>query len=359
MFNKSNLHSFWLIAGVVLAVVTLAKHASWFTSDIGLCCLLGLFLIFGHSRWKLLHRQEAPEKRGNLKKIKSTDFAKIKTHISNHLVGHGPGILTILKTLKRNMALIGEQKHLGSFLLVGPTGTGKTLFAELLADALYGDESFIKIAMNQDGMRGESIIEILLKAMKKNPYRVVLLDEIDKAREDIQASLYNFLESGQIMDPQTGEWYHCPGLVIIATTNAGSESGFETQSTDRSYELLEHVASHSSMKKALLARFEGLFWFGELSPEEIVKIGIMQVTGYYNQFGIQVNYVCPEAIIEIMKENFRFKGFGVRQMIQVVRHKSDPIIAAARANGWEEVQITFDQNGTIKPHGMTKKRAVA
>jgi ATP-dependent Clp protease ATP-binding subunit ClpC len=242
---------------------------------------------------------------------------------------------------------------------VGPTGTGKSYFAQQLAQGLYGHESLINIAMNQQGLRGEYVIEMLLNALKKDPYRVVLLDEIDKASQEVYSSLYQFMESGKIMDQHTGEWFHCPGLVIVATTNAGSESDLSGETNKNNYALMEHIAANSSMPKAFLSRFDGISWFGQLSPVDVVQIAIMQIMSYYRSNGVNVNYLCPEAIIEIMKENQRFKTFGVRQLIQIVRHKSDSVIALAKNNGWDEVNIISDQKGNFIPQGTKKKRMAA
>jgi ATP-dependent Clp protease ATP-binding subunit ClpC len=359
MFNAARLQNFWLVAGIAIAVVTVAKHIHWFASDIGLMCIFVFCTGFGYWRWRLLKRQKTPETKGNIKKIQASDLKRIRNNIDQNIIGQSQSITSLLQILKRNLGMVNSNRHLGSYLLVGPTGTGKTYFAQQLAEGLYGADSLITLAMNQQGFKGENVIEILLKALKKDPYRVVLLDEIDKTSPEVYSSLYHFMESGQIMDQQSGEWFHCPGLVIIATTNAGSDTDLSAETNKNNYALLEHIAAHSPMPKAFLSRFDGIIWFGELTPLEIVQIAIMQVNSYYRQHGVTVNYLCPEAIIEIMKENQRFKMFGVRQLIQVVRHKSDSVISLAKSNGWQEVNIISDQKGNFTPQGIKKKRMAA
>lgn len=359
MLNAARLQNLWIIAGILIAVVTVAKNIHWFASDLGLMCIFAFCTIFGYFRWRLLKRQKTPETKGNIKKIKASDLQRIRKGIDQNIVGQVQSVTSILQILKRNLGMVNSNRHLGSYLLVGPTGTGKTYFAQQLAQGLYGADSLINLAMNQPGLRGENVIEILLKALKKDPYRVVLLDEIDKASQEIYSSLYHFMESGQIMDQQSGEWFHCPGLVIIATTNAGSDTDLSSDANQNNFALMEHIAGHSPMPKAFLSRFDGIIWFGQLSSVEIVQIALMQVISYYRQHGVIVNYLCPEAIIEIMKENQRFKTFGVRQLIQVVRHKSDSVIALAKNNGWDEVDIISDQKGNFTPQGIKKKRMAA
>jgi ATP-dependent Clp protease ATP-binding subunit ClpA len=359
MPNAARLQNLWIIAGILIAVVTVAKNIHWFASDTGLMCILGFCSLFGYFRWRLLKRQQTPETKGNIKKIKASDLQRIRKGIDENLIGQSESIISLLKILKRNLGMVNSNRHLGSYLLVGPTGTGKTYFAQQLAQGLYGHDSLINLAMNQQGLRGEYVIEMLLNALKKDPYRVVLLDEIDKASQEVYSSLYQFMESGKIMDQHTGEWFHCPGLVIIATTNAGSESDLSCETNKNNYALMEHIAANSSMPKAFLSRFDGISWFGQLSAVDVVQIAIMQVMSYYRSNGVNVNYLCPEAIIEIMKENQRFKSFGVRQLIQIVRHKSDSVIALAKSNGWEEVNIISDQKGNFTPQGIKKKRMAA
>lgn len=359
MINFGRLHHVLIVFGLFIALVTVVKLLPWFLSDWGLLTLVAAGSILAAWRWKVLQRRETPETRGDIKKLQANDVQRMKPWLFKNIVGQGPSVHAIMQILKRNTDMLDSNRHLGSFLLVGPTGTGKTFFAKLLAEGLYGRGSLITIAMNQDGLRGEKVIEILLTSLKKNPHRVVLLDEVDKAPENVLSSLYHFLESGQLMDPSSGEWFHCPGLVIIATTNAGSKDTAAALSASKThYGLLDHVSANSSIDKAFLSRFEGLYWFGPISPMDIAHIGIMNVMTYYKQNGVEVHYLCPEAIVEMVKENQRFKDFGVRQLIQVVRHKSDPIISQAKNNGWREVDIITDAKGNFIPQ-ITKKTRVA
>jgi ATP-dependent Clp protease ATP-binding subunit ClpC len=353
------LQNVYVVLGVAFLIFSFAKLGPWFLTPWGLSCVMLGASVFAYLRWKVLKRQLGPETRGNYKKIQSVDIQRIKPWMFKNIIGQGSSIHNILQILKRNVDMIDSNRHLGSYLLVGPTGTGKTFFAQLLSEGLYGRGSLLKIAMNQGGLSGERLIEIILQSLKQNPYKVLLLDELDKAPKDVQSALYHILESGQLMDQSTGEWFHCPGLVIIATTNAASHSKEAAQDAQKNhYGLLDHVAANSSMEKALLSRFDGLFWFGSLGAIDIAQVCIMQVSSYYRQHGIEVNYLCAEAIIDIVKDNQRFKEFGIRQLIQVVRHKSDPIIQQAKNNGWKEIEIISDNRGNFIPQ-IIKKRKIA
>lgn len=353
------LQNVYIVLGVAFLIISFARLGPWFLTPWGLTCLMVGSGLFAYLRWKVLSRQLEPETRGDLKKIKSADIQRIKPWMFKNIIGQGPSIHSILQIIKRNIDMVDNNRHLGSFLLVGPTGTGKSFFAHLLSEGLYGRGSLLKIAMNQGGMSGEKVIEIILQSLKRDPYKVLLLDEIDKSPKDVHSALYHLLESGQMMDSATGEWFHCPGLVIIATTNAASHSKDAAAEAQKNpYGLLDLVASNSNMEKALLSRFDGLFWFGQIEALDIAQIGIMQVSSYYRQHGIEVNYLCAESIVEIVKDNQRFKEFGIRQLIQVVRHKSDPIIQQAKNNGWKEIDIISDSKGHFIPQ-ITKKRKMA
>jgi|GEM_PF-3356654 len=360
MQSFGRLQNIYIVLGLAFLIISFARLGPWFLTHWGLTCLTLGASFFAYLRWKVLSRQMSPETRGDFRKIKSADIQMMKPWLFKNIIGQGASIHSILQILKRNVEMIDCHRHLGSYLLVGPTGTGKTFFAQLLSEGLYGRGSLLKIAMNQAGMSGEKIIEIILLSLKKDPYKVLLLDEIDKAPKEVHASLYHLLESGQLMDSLTGEWFHCPGLVIIATTNAASHSKEAAQDAQKHhYGLLEHVASNSTMEKALLSRFDGLFWFGPISVVDIAQISLLQVASYYRQHGIDVNYLCAESIVDIVKENQRFKEFGIRQLIQVVRHKSDPIVQQAKNNGWKEVDIITDGRGNFIPQISRKKKMAA
>lgn len=348
----------WIGLGILAAIVSLAKLWSWFLTTPGLVVLtlVGAGLIY----WRYKHhaRLAKPEVRVDFKKVQTIDLQKIKPWMFKNIVGQGQPMQSLFNLLKRNIELAQEGRHLGSYLLVGPTGTGKTFFAQLLADGLYGAGTLVNIPVNQAGLTAEKVMNVLLTAVKQNPHRVVLFDEIDKASAEVRGALYHFIEQGKLMDPANGEWFACPGCVVIATTNAGAHSPDGARLAQEStYALLDHVAAHSQIEKALLSRFEGLFWFGQLAPIDVAQVTIMQLMRYYKQHGVEVQFLCPEAIAEIVKENLRFREFGVRQLIQVVRHRSDPLISMAKNKGLREIMIDTDEKGEFTARAPSRRKA--
>jgi ATP-dependent Clp protease ATP-binding subunit ClpA len=360
MLPQGKLYQLLIGASLLVAVFTLARFLPWFTTTPGLILMnvVGCGVLYW--RWRHHQRVNKPEVRADFKKIQTVDLHKMKPWIFKNIMGQGQPMQAIFNLLKRNLELAQPGRHLGSFLLVGPTGTGKAFFAQLLAEGLYGPGTLLSIPVNQGGLNADKVSSILLTALKQNPHRVVLFDEIDKANAEVRGALYHFIENGQMMDPANGEWFSCPGCVVIATTNAGAQSVDAARlGAESHYGMLDHIAANSSIEKALLSRFEGMFWFGPLAAIDVAQITIMQLMRYYKQHGIEVKFLCPEAIVQVVKENQRFREFGVRQLMQVARHRADPLIAEARQKGLRELQIITDEKGQFVAQSSRVVRKVA
>lgn len=148
-----------MILGILVFATTLAKLSSWFFSTEGLVFIFIASSAIAYFRWTIVTRQITPEIKGTLKRIHPDDIQRMKPWLFKNIVGQGASFHSVMQIIKRNLGMVESGRHLGSFLLIGPTGTGKSFFAKLLAEGLYGRGSLLMVAMNQDGLRGEKVIE--------------------------------------------------------------------------------------------------------------------------------------------------------------------------------------------------------
>ena len=174
-------------------------------------------------------------------KIMSSDMKKlkeIKTKFEQKIIGQGEAVEQLTLSLQRNMLGLRDPKRpIASFLFLGPTGTGKTKISQVLAEEFFGsDKNLITIACSeytQDFSESKLIgassgyigydDEPRLYALKRKPYSVLLIDEIEKASENLQNIFLNILEEGQVT-LSSGEIVSCKNCIVIFTGNVGTKS---------------------------------------------------------------------------------------------------------------------------------------
>jgi ATP-dependent Clp protease ATP-binding subunit ClpC len=165
-------------------------------------------------------------------------LAKLESELHDRVVGQDDAVTLVAKSVRRNRTGMGDQQRpVGSFLFLGPTGVGKTELAKALAESLFGDEkAMIRFDMSEFGERhtvsrlvgsppgyvGYDEAGQLTERIRRNPYSVVLFDEIEKAHPDVFNLLLQVLDDGRLTDGQ-GRTVDFRNAVIIMTSNIGSE----------------------------------------------------------------------------------------------------------------------------------------
>ena len=165
-------------------------------------------------------------------------LAKLESELHDRVIGQDAAVATVSKSVRRNRTGMGDQNRpVGSFLFLGPTGVGKTELAKALAESLFGDEkAMLRFDMSEFGERhtvsrlvgappgyvGYDEAGQLTEKIRRNPYSVVLFDEIEKAHPDVFNLLLQVLDDGRLTDGQ-GRTVDFRNAVIIMTSNLGSE----------------------------------------------------------------------------------------------------------------------------------------
>ena len=140
-------------------------------------------------------------------RLKSLNIEQYQQWISSNIRGQDHAVLTLIKKIQRNLFLAAPQRNLGTYLLVGPTGTGKTFITKLISHALFPHSRHVLIPMNEYSVVSSnqvSVIQLLVTEIKENPYRVIVFDELEKAHPKVRQMLYQVLDTGEAVDPGTG-----------------------------------------------------------------------------------------------------------------------------------------------------------
>jgi ATP-dependent Clp protease ATP-binding subunit ClpB len=218
-------------------------------------------------------------------------LVRLEEHLHQRVIGQDTAIKAVANAIRRSRAgLQDENRPIGSFIFLGPTGVGKTELSRALAEFLFDDEqAMIRIDMSEymekhtvsrligapPGYVGYEEGGQLSEAVRRKPYSVVLFDEIEKAHQDVFNVLLQVLDDGRITDGQ-GRTVDFKNTVIIMTSNIGSQYIME-ESSPAARERLVMDALRQHFRPEFLNRIDDIIIFDRLTDEELKKIVEIQL----------------------------------------------------------------------------------
>lgn len=269
----------------------------------------------------------------------ATDIERLKDmghRLQTKVIGQDKAVEAVAKAIRRNRAGFDEgNRPIGSFLFVGPTGVGKTELAKQLALDMFGTkEAIIRLDMSEysDRTAVSKLIgttagyvgyddnsNTLTERVRRNPYSIILLDEIEKADPQVITLLLQVLDDGRLTDGQ-GNTVNFKNTVIIATSNAGF--GYEanlTEDADKP-ELMDRLKPF--FRPEFLNRFNAVIEFSHLTKEDLSKIvDLMLVEVNKTLSKKDINLAVSEAAKEYMTEEGYDEVMGVRPLRRVVEQQ--------------------------------------
>ncbi|WP_300346551.1 ATP-dependent Clp protease ATP-binding subunit [Clostridium sp.] len=243
------------------------------------------------SKWTQIPVESLTEK-------ESLRLLKLESKLSERVIGQLEAIKTISKAVRRSRVGLKDPKRpIGSFAFLGPTGVGKTELCKALAEAMFGDENkFIRLDMSEymekhgvarligapPGYIGYEEGGQLTEKVRRNPYSVILFDEIEKAHPDIFNILLQILEDGVLTDGK-GRTVDFKNTIIIMTSNIGADKldkknavGFSAiEDKERNYESMKALMLEelkNSFKPEFINRLDDIVVFHSLEKEHLIKI---------------------------------------------------------------------------------------
>lgn len=227
---------------------------------------------------------------GKLQENEQEKMIHLQKDLMKKVIGQEEAVKKVAKAVRRSRAgLKSKNRPTGSFLFVGPTGVGKTELAKTLAEELFGDkDSMIRLDMSEfmekhsvskligspPGYIGHEEAGQLTEKVRRKPYSIILLDEIEKAHPDVMHMFLQILEDGRLTDSQ-GRTVTFKDTVIIMTSNAGigekqKVMGFGTSTAVEEASILQALGNF--FKPEFLNRFDSIIEFSELKKEDLLQI---------------------------------------------------------------------------------------
>lgn len=311
-----------------------------------------------------------------VERLSSSEAERIvhmEDELHNTVIGQNSAVSVISGAIRRARAGISSPKHpVGSFIFLGPTGVGKTQLAKALAKYLFGsEESLIRIDMSDymekhtasrlvgapPGYVGYEEGGVLTEKVRRHPYSVVLLDEIEKAHPDIFNLLLQLLEEGELSD-NLGHTVNFRNTVIIMTSNAGARQitnegrvGFGTMDGVMPYEEIKAGAMNELKKllsPELINRIDDVIVFDALTKKEVAKILDIQLAELGERLaekGLTIN-LKPKAK-EYLIENGYNPAMGARPMKRLLRKEiEDPLSMELLSNAGKDFNtVAIECNG--------------
>lgn len=293
-----------------------------------------------------------------VKKLAEAETAKLRkleTVLHKRVVGQEEAVSAVAKAVRRGRVGLKDPKRpIGSFLFLGPTGVGKTEISKALAEAMFGTESaMIRVDMSEY-MEKHSVSKMigsppgyvgyeeggqLSEKVRRNPYSVILFDEIEKAHPDVFNILLQVLDDGHITDAQ-GRKVDFKNTIIIMTSNAGAQSiiepkrlGFATvDDAKHNYELMKNGVMEEVrriFKPEFLNRIDETIVFHALTKEDMKKIVTLLsktlIDRCKNQMGITLN-ITPAVKKYIVDKAYNPK-YGARPLRRMIQSKIEDGLA--------------------------------
>ena len=272
---------------------------------------------------------------------------RLEDVLHQRVVGQDEAVAVVAEAIRRSRAGLGDPgRPIGSFLFLGPTGVGKTELARALAEALFGDsDRMVRLDMSEfqerhtvsrlvgspPGYVGYEDAGQLTEAVRRRPYSVVLLDEIEKAHPDVFNTLLQLLDAGRLTDSQ-GRTVDFSNTVVIMTSNLGSEAivnsagplGFTTNGAGSDVRDQVMRRLRDAFRPEFLNRIDEIVVFRQLEPEQLARITDLLLDETRRRLAAQDVTVefTPAAVSWLAERGFE-RAFGARPLRRAIQREVD------------------------------------
>ena len=302
-------------------------------------------------------------------KMMQGDMEKLRhleEHLKERVIGQDEAVHAVASAVRRSRAGLSDpDRPLGSFLFMGPTGVGKTELAKTLAEALFDDErAMVRIDMSEymekfsvqrligapPGYVGYDEGGQLTEAVRRHPYTVVLLDELEKAHPDVFNVLLQVLDDGRLTDGQ-GRVVSFKNAIIIMTSNLGSQFILETTGKDELQQKMQEVLKQA-FRPEFVNRIDDVVYFNSLGYADIERIVDLQLGDVRERLARErLSMTVTPSAMDALSLGGLDPAFGARPLRRLIQNKVVDGIANLIIDGKlsenDVVRVDVDNDGNI------------
>ncbi len=291
----------------------------------------------------------------------SQKLIHLEEELKNRVIGQEDAIKAIANAIRRSKAKISEENRpLGSFLFLGPTGVGKTELAKTLAEFLFNDDkALIRLDMSEY-MESHSVSKIigsppgyvgyeeggqLTEKIRKRPYAVVLFDEVEKAHPQVFNILLQVLDEGHITDAK-GRRVNFKNTIIILTSNIGSREILDFKGEKTALNLKINELLKGFFKPEFLNRIDNTIIFNKLTEKEIIEIAKIQIEKLKKRLQKQnIHLEITEKALKYLADKGYDPDFGARPLKRLIQDEIENPLAIKLIEGsiLDGQKITVDK----------------
>lgn len=283
---------------------------------------------------------------GELANKEQTQLKDLGPSLKKHVIGQDEAVDKVTRAIRRNrIGLNGTGRPIGSFLFVGPTGVGKTELAKQLARELFGSKdamirfdmseymephSVSKLIGSPPGYVGYEEAGQLTEQVRRHPYSIILLDEVEKAHPDVMHMFLQILDDGRLTDSQ-GRTVSFKDTIIIMTSNAGTGDveasvGFGAEASGKTHSVLDKLTNY--FKPEFLNRFDDIVEFNALTKENLMKIVDLMIDDVNAMLATQGLHVHVTEPVENKLVDLGYDpSMGARPLRRVIQEQIEDRIA--------------------------------
>ena len=308
-----------------------------------------------------------------LEEKESERLMRLESTLHRRVIGQDEAVTAVAKAIRRGRVGLKDPKRpIGSFLFLGPTGVGKTELSKALAEAMFGSDSTIIRVDMSEYMEKHSVSKLigsppgyvgydeggqLSERVRRNPYSILLFDEIEKAHPDVFNVLLQVLDDGHITDSQ-GRKVDFKNTVIIMTSNAGASNivtpkklGFFSETDEKAdYDRMKSAVMEEVkhiFKPEFLNRIDDIIVFHSLTKEHIQKIVAIMMNEIsdraLDQMGIHLH--TSEGVLRLLAEAGFDPVYGARPLRRAIQNKVEDLLAeeilGGRIHRGDQVRLTL------------------